>query len=334
MPVATTHLVAVTPGGDITEDQLAGYYMWFTIPEAMLSLSKVRKSWKEAGLDVERLPKARRAEHVAQEAIRQVQRVVSNGHREEIRVEQVDRNRNYLIYQVTRHVQDKENRVIEHPKALRVIFVFDDESLEFEPLDGASHDEVQHLIDEIQANYDANSTKMPGRKLRTHLRHYIEAAGAEAMRDSVYFMAKHNKIRPSSKLYAHHGASIDGGELLESFAQMLQLVYGRHGGSDFHVLPCINDEGQRAYLARKFQENLVEDMKAFRDECMELVADKDKRTRGFRADLRDRLIDQAQAFEERREKFTDLLGTTMTDLDRDMSLAKKALSKFITEAGF
>lgn len=332
MPTET--LVAVTPGGDITDDMLAGYYTWFSIPETSISVAKVRKAFKDAGLDAEVLPKARRPEHVAQEAIRKVQRVTSNGHREEIRVEQVDRNKNYLIYQVTRHVQDKENRVIEHPKALRVIFSFADDTLEFEPLDGAKAEDVQPLIDEISANYDANATKMPGRKLRTHMRHYIEAAGAESMRDSgaIYFLTKRNPIRTSSKLYAHHGPSIDGGELLESFDQMLSMVYGRSGGSDFHIVPCVNDEGQRAYLARKFMENIADDLKSFRDECIELVSV--ERSKRPRADLRDRLIDQRAAIDDRRARFQDLLGTTMSDLDRDMQLADKALTKFITEAGF
>jgi hypothetical protein len=334
MSVRDLNLVAVTPGGDITEDMLAGAYAFFSIREELIPLTRVRKAFKDAGLDVDRLPEQRRADHVAQEACRKIERVVQNGHREEIRVEQVDRTKAFLIYQVTRHVQDKENRVVEHPKAMRVIFDLSTLAFEFDPLEGAKMADVQPLADEILANYEKNATKMPGHKLRTIVRHYIEAAGGEMMSRSggVYFMARLNPITSSNKLHAHHGDSIDGFAFLEQMTAAMTAVYG--ADADFHTVPCVNDEGQRAYLKRKFLENCSDDLKGFRDECMDLVAEKDKRVRSFRGDLRDRLIDQRASMDARRVKFAEILGETLEELDRDMTLADSALSKFLTEAGF
>jgi hypothetical protein len=334
MPTITKNLVAVTPGGDITDDMIVGSYVLFSIPEDLLSLRRVRKAFTDAGLDVDWLPKERRPEHVAQEAIRKIERVTTNGHREEIRVEQVDRNKSFLIYQVTRHVQDKENRVIEHPKAMRVIFTFADSSLSYEPLEGATQRDVQSLIDEIETNYAANASKIPGHKLRTIMRHYMEAAGAERMTrgGSSYFLAKRCPVATWNRLYPHHGAVIDGSALLASMTEALETVYGDK--TEFHTIPCVNDEGQRAYLKRKFMENCAEDLKSFRDECLELVSEKDKRIRGFRGDLRDRLLNTRAQIDARRAQFAEILGETMGELDRDMKLADSALSKFITEAGF
>lgn len=333
MSAATTSLVAVTPGGPVTDDMLAGAYFWYSIREDMIPLSRVRKAFREAGLDDTRLPKERRPEHVAQEACRKVEGVTANGHREEIRAEQVMRDPDFLIYQITRHVQDKANRVIEHPKALRVVFDFATGTLTFEPLEGSTRADVQKLIDEISANFDANSTRVPGHKLRTILRHYVEAAGAENMRgDSggVYFFAKQNPIPSWSKLHDHHGDSIDGFAFIGQIKALLDEIYG--SAPNFHHIPCINDAGQREFLRRKFIENCADDLKEFRDECVELVKSKDQRQRGFRGELRTRLVERRKELDLRRQKFADILGETLDELERDMDLGDKALAKFLTEA--
>lgn len=332
MATKTQNLVAVTPGGDITDDMIVGSYTWMSIAEALIPVSRVRKAFKDAGLDVDRIPKERRPEHVAQEACRQVERVVTNGKRIEIRAEQVDRTRDALIYQITRHVQDKENRVVEHPKALRVLFVFATGTLEFEPLDGASMEDVQSLVDEITEHFEKNGARMPGHKLRTIVRHYIEEVGAEKMSRSggTYFMPRINPIPTSSKLWAHHGDVVNGSLLLEAMQSALEAIY--KDDAEFHIVPCVNDEGQRAFIKRKFIENTAEDAKAFRDECMELIADKDKRVRGFRTDLRSRLVEKKQIMEARRAQFAGILGETLDELSRDMDLADKALVKFLNEA--
>jgi hypothetical protein len=333
MTTATQNLVAVTPGGDITDEHIAGSYLWYSIPDEMIPLSRFRKAMRDAGLDVTRLPKERRGEHVAAEACKSVERVVTNGHREVVRSEQVVRTGDVLVMQITRHVQDKANRVIEHPKALRVIYDFTKGALIFEPLDGSKMADVQSLADEIQEHFDKNGTRVPGHKIRTILRHYVEAAGAENMRGQsggVYFLAKRNPLAPGNKLREHHGEVIDGREFIGQIKGALTVIYGR--APEFHEIPCINDEGQREFLKRKFLENCADDLKEFRDQCVELVKSKDERQRGFRQDLRTRLVEQRKAMDLRRAKFADILGETLEELDRDMGLADKALAKFLTEA--
>lgn len=331
MTTTTQGLVAITPGGDITDDMIAGSYTWSSIKEDMIPLRTVRKAFDDAGLDVSRLPTERRLEHVAQESVRRIEKVVQNGHREEVRVEHPIRDGDYLIMQVTRHVQDKERRITEHPKSLRVLFDFNTGSLIYEPLEGSTMADVQVLVDEINDNFDRNSTKIPGHKLRTILRHYLEAAGAENMRGNsggVYFLAKTNKISASNKLRAHHGDVIDGIELLGQMQKALKLIYGP--GAEFHIVPCVNDEGQREFLKRKFLENCAEDLKAYRNECLELAgAD---RVRAIRYDKRESMVQQRQEMDLRRQKFAEILGETLVELDRDMELADKALVKFLHEA--
>jgi hypothetical protein len=323
-------MLAVTPGGSVTDDMLAGFYLWYSVSDQMVPLSTICSAFDRAGLDVSRLPEERRPEHVAQEACRSVEEIKTNGRRITVRAELVDRDRDYMIYQITRAVQDKENRVVEHPKALRVLYSFADGSLSFEALDpGEAIDDLQSRI---QTHFNANMAQMPGHKIRTLLRHYLEEAGAENMRGTsggVYFLAKVNPLPVGSKLRTCHGEVIDGQKFLDAVMAMLTEIYG---AADMHVVPCINDEGQREFLKRKFLENCAGDLKEYRDELIELVKSKADRKRPFRMDMRSNLIMRRQQIDARRVKFQEILGETLEELDQDMEIADKALATFIKEA--
>lgn len=324
---ATRNLVAVTPGGDITEDMLAGEYIWYSIPEDMVPLVTVRRHVKTVGLDVERFPKERRLEHVAQEACRKVEGVYQNGKRTEIRAEMVVRNNVEMVYQITKHVQNKEGRVIDHPKALRVVFNYKKNDIDFEPLakSRADREEIAEIWRRIREHFDSNASKMPGHKLRTILRHYIEEVGGENMRGrsgGVYFMPKTNPQKD--------GSVIDGREFVGQVVGLLTLLYKV---PDVHRVPCVNDEGQRAYLKQKFIENCSEDLEEYRENLLDLVASTTdgRRKRGFRRDKVNNLVAQREAIEERRAKFADILQDELKELDRNMKLADAALRKFLTE---
>jgi hypothetical protein len=326
---------ALLPVATIGDGHLAGEYFWYSIEEAMVSLRKLRVAFTENGLDATRLPAERRPEHVAQEACRKVARVTSNGHREEIRVEQIDRNPDALVYQITQHAQDRANRVIRQPLALRVLFHFETAELSFETLwlDGATPADVQELIDEITAHFTAGQTQIPGRKLRTIVRHYVEEAGAENVRGpsgGVYFIAKHNPIPTWSKLCEHHGASIDGSVFIQQIRMMLEDVYG--AAPNFHAIPCVDDEAQREFLKRKLIENCSEDLESYRNECVALVRGKDSRARGFRADRTATMVNRRKEIEMRCQKFAALLREPLQELEGDMALADRALTELLQEA--
>jgi uncharacterized protein (UPF0335 family) len=325
MPKRKDH-VAVTPGGPVTEDMLAGEYFWYSIKDPVVSIARVRRAMKEAGLDDSRLPKERRPEHVVQEACRRVEGTQNNGSRTVIRAEAVLHTGDELIYQITKHVQNKGKRVIDLPRALRVTYSKVNGVLKFEPIDKTPRAEVRDLEERIRDYFENNSTKMPGHRLRTILRHYVEAIGAENMRGAsggVYFMPKRNPL-PEGKLRDFHGAEVDGQRFLDGVQQMLEGIYG---SPEFHRVPCINDEGQRAFLQRKFIENCDEDLEAYRDELIELV--KEKRSRGFRRDLVNNLIERRKQIDARRQKFEGILKIKLTELDRNMDLADQALRKFL-----
>jgi hypothetical protein len=191
---------------------------------------------------------------------------------------------------------------------------------------------VQHLIDEISAHYEQHHGHIPGHKLRTIIRQYVEEAGAENMRGGVggvYFMAKQNELATWSKLRAFHGASIDGREFVERLRMTLEDLYGR--APNFHAIPCINDEGQREFLKRQFIENCADDLREYRDACIELVTDNNGRAP--RSDTMTRMVQRRKEIDMRRAKFAEILGETLGELDQNMRLADDALSEFLTRAG-
>jgi hypothetical protein len=328
MATKQKNLVAVTPGGDITEDMLAGEYFWYSIPDAMQSLTKVRKAWRDCGLDVDRLPKERRMEHVFQEACRLVERRTVEDTIVEIRAEAVLHTAEEVVYQITRHVWDEKNRVIEHPKALRAIWNKKDLALKFERLESANG-AVQPIEDAIRQHVEKNATKVPGHKIRTILRHYVEEVGAENMRGNagaVYFMPK---VNPQKADKDGNREVIDGREFVGRIIAMLNAIYGR---ADVHRVPCVNDEGQRAYLEQKFVENCSEDVENFRDRALELVESKGARSRGFRKDVVENMLSARERLVERKAKFEKILGREIESLDQDMSLADSALRLFLEAA--
>lgn len=312
---AVQDIVALTPAGALDKRHFIGYYFWYSIRETMTPLRQVRRAFVANGLDVSRLPLDRRPEHVMQEACRSVEQ-----RREGLRAEPIARDSNVLVYEITRR----------RSPLLRVSFQFDSTALSFEALDG----DAQALIDEISSSYDANATQMPGRKLRTIVRHYVEAAGAESIRgDSggIYFMAMASEVPPWSKLRASEGPRIDGRDFIQRIRMMLEDVYGT--APNFHSHPVLNDEGQREFLRRQFIVNLAGDLGAFCGECDELVQGKNQRSRGFRTDRIDNILNQHAEIGIRLRRFAAILGEALSELEPEIALADRALARFLDEVG-
>ena len=327
-PSILQNLVAVTPGGEITEDHLSGYYLLYTIEEQAVPAQALMDAFTAHGLEVTRLPKFRRPEHVMMTACTSIERIESNGKRVEIRSEQVMRDHQYVVYQVTRHVHDRENRVVDHPKAMRVVFAFADNSLTFEPLGGADLEQVKSLADEIQEYYDTHQDVVPGRTLRKVIRQYVEAAGALYIRDGNYFLPTVTRLTQNDPRLPNHGEKITAREFLGAVEGALAQVYGHE--PLFHSIPCVNSEGERDFLKRKFVEACADDAKGFRDRCIQAINDMGKRK--VRTDKRSNMIEERKMLLDRVAQYRAVLGDELASLDQDLSLADQALSRFLTEA--
>lgn len=320
--VRHANLVAVTPGGAITDDMILGDYFWFNVPGEMKAASTVRHNWRDAGLDLDLLPKARTPYHVAMEAIRQVEGDRSNGRRRRVTVGEVSHTNESLVYQVTLQVWPEDEAVIDYEKSMRVTFdKATGEFASFEPLDPEAYSQLRHLEDAIKDHYAKHRSWFPGDKLRTIIRHMLEDAGAENMSDS----------GKSAVYYITH----DKEDLLKSVRTFLNSTYKgtrTHTRGNLHYTSVINDEGQREMLKRKFIENCDEDVRAYRDRLLDLVKRSVETGKGFRSDLVHNLKEERNAINERRARFEAVLNDELSELDQSMGLADRALTKLLQEA--
>lgn len=321
MPQAPTNVVAVTPGGALSEEHFLGFFFWYNVPEELKAGTTLRRAATNAGLPEDLLPKERQPFHVAQEAIRHVEGDRSNGVRRRVVVHEVVHTGAKLVYQVTLQIWDRENEAIEHEKSMRVTFdKVRGEFTAFDPLDAHAYSELRPLEEVIREYYAKHRSWLPGHKVRTIVRHYLEGLGAENMSDSgrsaVYYVTK------------------DCEEDLKSVKEFLQVYDGKKGHTKggLHMVPVVNDEGQREMLKRKFLENCEQDLAEYRDRLVKLVKDQGDRKRGFRADMLANIQQQRREFQERKARFEAVLNDTLGELDQSMGLADKALTKLLQEA--
>lgn len=309
------NVIAVTPGGDITKDMILGFYALFYIPDQPISASKLRKLWLAEGLDENLVPRNRRAVNAFQVACRSVEtRRHSNGSnvQAEVKVDEVDETSEYCIYQITRMVRDRDNRVIDHPKAMRVTFDKGTEAIKFENLDRSTAQALGTLKDDITEHFEKNAKKLPGSKVRAAIRAILDKMGATNVRrksGGVYFCPKEG-----------HGT-------LESLQAVLDGLYD--GVAELHLIACANAEGERKMIEKHFTVNV-------KDEFNELMADVATRLRegtGIRADRLKNIVNRRREIEGHAERYRTLLDSNLGDVEESGRLLDEQIEELVTKLG-
>lgn len=288
--------VAVTPGGAVKQSMIAGYVTMFTVPDDAVSATKLTRTFAALDLDTDLLPPTRRSADVFKSACREVEAKGNGSHkRAEVVVDELMETGTEVVYQVTRRIRDRENRVIDHPKAMRVSFKKDDESMVFEPLEPSHYKALSGLEDAIREWYDKNATKVPGYKIRSVLRSYMEILGATNLRrkaGGVYFVPARGK------------------DTLDSLSEALDKLYG--AASDLHTIPLVNDEGAREMIQKHFTINAtgqIDDLMAKINEALHGT-----RERKIRADFLGNVIEKRRAIAKLKNDYAGLLESELTEL--------------------
>lgn len=319
-PRKPRNVIAVTPGGDLTLDHILGWYAVSSIPDAGVSASKLRRAWIQAGMEPNLVPKNRKAVHAFQVACRSVETrrsdtSTSNGRLKqvEVRVDEVLENQDECVYQITHLVRDKDNKIIEHPKAMRVIFSKQDQQIRWEALDQLvlDHESLNALGQRIQAHFDENSDKVPGAKVRDAIRRTLESLnGTSIAKGKLWFIPK--AARNS----------------LDELQEALATVYSP-GEYEFETIPVASSEGQKKLVERHFAMNVT-------DECNRLLADisdRIKNDKSIRADRLKNLVDRRREITKQVEKYRDLLDLSLGQVDEQVLLLNEGLENLIVKAG-
>lgn len=139
-----------------------GEFFWYSIPQGMMPLERVRRAWRTAGLPLDHLPQSRKPADVAAEACGlALQTAVQS-------FTQIENSKERLLYRV-------ESNGIVHD------LIFDKSSASFSCLHG-------DVLRTVVGYYEANGSKLPAHKQRQVLRDFLLSCGAENLHGSIYFM--------------------------------------------------------------------------------------------------------------------------------------------------
>ena len=304
------NIVAVTPSGNITMEMILGFYTLVQVPNAPVSAAKLHRLWVMEGLEERLVPQERRAVDVFMRACRSVETRREDSDRvREIKVDRVLEAPEECVYQITLMVRDKDHRVIEHPKAMRI--VYSDGNIIDEALDDKKlYKEMRSLADDIRDHFDKNSTKVPGAKVRAAIRSTLDEHHATRIQNKgVFFVPKPGK------------------PALDSIQHILDKLYSESRMAELHLIPCANDEGERAMVARHFSANVADEI----DGLLAEVSQRLKSEVPVRKDRKASLVGQRKRIGVAVEHYRDLLDTNIDLVDEKIRLLNDGLEELLID---
>lgn len=304
-------VVAVTPNGDITEGMILGYIALVSIPNKPVSTAKLRRSWLVHGQDEKMVPKDRRGADVFMAACRSVEsRRTHNDRTHEIKVDRVVESSEECVYQITQMVRDKDQKLIEHPKAMRLTYTARDGKIKDESIDDRQlYKELKGLADTIRDDFAKNSSKVPGAKVRAAMRETLMSEHATRIQNKgVFFLPKAAK------------------RTLEDLQSVLRDVYGDGNyDAELALIPLAADSPEKAMVKRHFAESVTGEI----DELLAEVSGRLKADAPIRADRRANMVGERKRISDGVERYKDLLGDRLLELDEKIKLLDDGLEELL-----
>lgn len=318
-PRIPKNVVAITPGGNITMDHIMGFYALWTVPDEPVSASKLQRLWISEGLPPNLIPRTREAKHVFQQACRSIERrsrsTDATGRRQEIEVDPVMESAKRVVYQITSLIRDETNEVIDHPKAMRVAFDKEDETITCEPLDrnaGLEQEDLDAMQETIQTYFDKNSKKVPGPRVRSGVRALMKEIGATNIRKKaggVYFVPK------------------DGKPHLDALNTVLDGLW--EDKAELHLICAANAEGERELVERHFTVNVSEEVDELMAEVTEALTGEGRR---MRKDRVGNILSQRKSLGELREKYSGLIDSSLQEIEAKLGLLDQQLEQLVLKS--
>jgi hypothetical protein len=303
-------VVAQTPNGNITDEMILGYIALVSIPNAPVSTAKLRRSWLMHGQDEKMVPKDRRAADVFAQACRSVESRRTHSERtSEIKVDRVLQSEEESVYQVTQMLRDKDEKLIEHPKAMRITYSQRDGKIKDEPIDDRKlYKELKVLADEIRTHFDKNASKVPGAKVRSAIRETLMAEHSTRVQNKgVYFVPKLAR------------------RTLDDLQGVLADVYGDAGHAELAILPLAADKPEREMVKRHFEDSVTEDI----DGLLAEISQRLKSDTPLRSDRQTNIVANRRRLNEGIDRYKDMLDDRLVVLDEKMKLLDDGLEQLL-----
>lgn len=293
-----------------------GNFATYTHPDDAINATKLIRAVAQHNLDafVDLFPQVRSSTHVFQSACRSVESSRGTGS-VEVQVDEVVNDSVEIIYQITRMVRDKKQRVIEHPKAMTLAFDKALERIDVRQLE--DYDALRGLEDAIRSHFKANTKTVHGQKIRN------------AVRDVILRIGGQNVRRKAGGLYfvPQEWTSDRGREetlpILDSLADLLHTLYGDRG--DFYVIPAPDTDYMREMVGKHFQINALRESGDVLERAVQRVR-AGKSTRGVRSDFKVNLINDYRRLAGALDQFEQMVGVERTEIEANLNDIAQAIN--------
>lgn len=296
---------------ELDREQLAGQLVMTSYGDQPANANVFQTLLRQAGLDETLVPNQRSEVLDYQLACRSVEtrRGRAASGRQIVTVGEVVTNQVESVYQITAEIRDEANRVIEHAKAMRVIYdhgrasdpVMGGDPIRFEPIDDQRlYHALGDLGDRIKLHFNLHRGKVPGAKVREILRKEFTRMHGTRWRDSVWFIGMGHT------------------DELEKWRQVIKTL---NPDATFDVVPLPNTAAVRAQLEEKIGAHVKEDATKLMGEIAKtLGAGKPITAKQFErlSALRAELAENAKAMQ-------DHLGDELSTVSEAMGLLDQQL---------
>lgn len=304
--------------GRLSQKSLLGVQTISSVSDRGVPLKMLQREWISEGLDIALIPEERKPVNVYQEACRLIatgkRGVPSDNRITEILSEMVTNNEGECVYQITRSIKDKTQRIIEHPKAIRMVFNKFTGDISSEILDRDAAHALAGIEQKVLDHYNANVKMVPGQHVRTAVRETLLSLGATNLvkSASIYFVP------------------IAGYSTVEALQRVLDNLYG--GDAYIHVLPWLNTEA----AAEIVEKHHTADVKS---QCADTVAEIHNRlsTAGngapkVRRDYVANKINERRALAQRIKEYESLLGSEVEEIKEALSMLDDQIERLMGAA--
>lgn len=319
VPTALKEMVAVSKGSKAPK---LGFIVWFSVPDADVSVRKLRRLWQLAGLDPKPLPSVPKEIDAFKRAVRDEEgRVNRGGVVIETDVRDVETTEDQVIYQVSRVVRNHADQVVDYPKALRVWYVKSTGQLGFKALGDVPRREVMPIMEAIQNRFDDNGKTITGAKVRSLVRRFIKddddeqaemvGLAGENMRGKaggVYFVLERFESQ------------------LEGLSEFLSELYG--GDRAFlYMVPLADGATEREMIRRQHSANCIAEIESAVGDARQLL--RDGRERSIRDNVKQHHFQRLERLRRHAGQYAEALREEQDDLTTHLDVLSKQLRKLL-----
>lgn len=305
-----------------------GFITWFTVPDESQRLPKVKKNWMIAGLDPRVLPSDPRAKDTFKRAMREQEtrtRAFNNTSRQweitETTVKDVVETPEEIVYQINRVTRDTNERMVEFPKAMLVIFNKTSFDIKFKKIGDIPRAELLPMMEAITTYYEGNAKTITGAQIRTVVRNYIkDDFDEQANKVGLSGENMRGKAGGVYLVLARHR------EQLDALADFLSELYP-DGRAYLYSVPLADGATERELVRRHHVANTVSEIQSEIAAVRELL--QGDRSRAVRSNIVEHHMTKLQMLRRRAAQYSEVLQEEQEDINSMAEMLNDQLKALI-----